>query len=176
MGALEGKVAVITGGNSGIGLATARRFVKEGAYVFITGRREEELEKAVSLIEKNVTAVQGDVSKLDDLDHLYDVVRKAKGHIDIVFANAGVVDPVSLTNSTPESYDKHFNLNARGSTSRCRRHSRCSPTKPQSSFLDQPHGRWAFRAMALIQQRKQRWFPLSVAGPQSCPTVAFAQT
>src|SRR5580704_15800184 len=83
MGALEGKVAVITGGNSGIGLATARRFVREGAYVFITGRRQEELDKAASLIGKNVTAVQGDVSKLDDLDHLYDVVRKAKGHIDI---------------------------------------------------------------------------------------------
>ncbi len=114
MGALEGKVAVITGGNSGIGLATARRFSKEGAYVFITGRRQEELDKAVLLIGKNVTAVQGDVSKLDDLDRLYDVVRKGKGHIDIVFANAGVVDPVSLTSSTPESYDKHFNLNARG--------------------------------------------------------------
>ena len=111
MGALEGKVAVITGGNSGIGLATAKRFVKEGAYVFITGRRQAELDAAVSLIGKNVTAVQGDVSKLDDLDHLYEVVRKVKGHLDIVFANAGVVDPVSLTESTPETFDKHFNLN-----------------------------------------------------------------
>ena len=114
MGALDGKVAVITGGNSGIGFATARRFVKEGAYVFITGRRQEELDKAVSSIGKNVTSVRGDVSNLDDVDHLYDVVQKAKGHVDIVFANAGVVDPVSLTASTPESYDKHFNLNARG--------------------------------------------------------------
>jgi len=114
MGALEGKVAVITGGNSGIGLATAKRFVKEGAYVFITGRRQAELDAAVSLIGKNVTAVQGDVSKLDDLDHLYEVVRKVKGHLDIVFANAGVVDPVSLTESTAETFDKHFNLNARG--------------------------------------------------------------
>jgi NAD(P)-dependent dehydrogenase (short-subunit alcohol dehydrogenase family) len=114
MGALEDKVAVITGGNSGIGLATAQRFVKEGAYVFITGRRQAELDKAVSLIGKNVTAVQGDVSKLDDLDHLYETVRKVKGHVDIVFANAGVVDPVSLKDSTPESYDKHFTLNARG--------------------------------------------------------------
>jgi NAD(P)-dependent dehydrogenase (short-subunit alcohol dehydrogenase family) len=114
VGALEGKIALITGGNSGIGLATARRFVKEGACVFITGRRQQELDKAVSLIGKNVTAVQGDVSNLDDLDRLYDVVRKARGHVDVVFANAGVVDPVSLANSTPESYDKHFNLNARG--------------------------------------------------------------
>ena len=114
MGALEGKVAVITGGNSGIGLATAKRFVKEGAYVFITGRRQAELDKAVSLIGKNVTAVQGDVSKLDDLDHLYEVVQKAKGHVDVVFANAAIVDPVSLKESTPETFDKQFNLNARG--------------------------------------------------------------
>ena len=114
MGALDGKVAVITGGNSGIGLATAKRFVKEGAYVFITGRRQAELDAAVSLIGKNVTAVQGDVSKLDDLDRLYEVVRKAKGRVDVVFANAGVVDPVSLSESTPETFDKHFNLNARG--------------------------------------------------------------
>ncbi len=114
MGALDGKVAVITGGNSGIGLATARRFVKEGAYVFIAGRRQAELDSAVSLIGKNVTAVKSDVSKLEDLDHLYEVVRKVKGRVDVVFANAGVVDPVSLAESTPETYDKHFNLNARG--------------------------------------------------------------
>ena len=114
MGALGGKVAVIAGGNSGIGLATAKRFVKEGAYVFITGRRQAELDKAVSLIGKNVTAVQGDVSKLDDLDHLYEVVRKAKGRVDVVFANAAVVDSVSLTESTPETFDNHVNLNARG--------------------------------------------------------------
>ena len=105
MGALDGKVAVITGGNSGSGLATAKRSVKEGAYVFITGRRQAELDAAVSLIGKNVTAVQGDVSKLEDLDHLYEVVRKAKGRVDVVFANAGVVDPVSLTESTPETFE-----------------------------------------------------------------------
>jgi NAD(P)-dependent dehydrogenase (short-subunit alcohol dehydrogenase family) len=114
MGALDRKVAVITGGNSGIGLATAKRFVKEGAYVFITGRRQAELDAAVSLIGTNVTAVQGDVSKLEDLDRLYEVVRKVKGHVDIVFANAGVLDPVPLAESTPETFDKHFNLNARG--------------------------------------------------------------
>jgi NAD(P)-dependent dehydrogenase (short-subunit alcohol dehydrogenase family) len=114
MGALSGKVAVITGGNSGIGLATAKRFVQEGAYVFITGRRQAELDKAVSEIGRNVTAVQGDVSKLEDLDRLYEIVRTVKGRVDIVFANAGVVAPVSLANSTPESYDKQFDLNARG--------------------------------------------------------------
>ena len=111
---LEGKVAVITGGNSGIGLATAKRFVQEGAYVFITGRRQAELDKAVSVIGTNVTTVQGDVAKLDDLDHLYEVVKKVKRRVDIVFANAGVVDPVSLAESTPETFDKHFDLNARG--------------------------------------------------------------
>jgi NAD(P)-dependent dehydrogenase (short-subunit alcohol dehydrogenase family) len=114
MSKLTDKIAVITGGNSGIGLATAKRFVQEEAYVFITGRRQAELDKAVSLIGKNVTAVQGDVSDPENLDHLYDVVRKAKGHIDIVFANAAVVDPVSLADSTPETFDKHFQLNARG--------------------------------------------------------------
>ena len=82
--------------------------------MFITGRWQAELDTAVSLIGKNVTAVQGDVSKLDDLDRLYEVVRKVKGRVDVVFANAGVVDPVSLTESTPETFDKHFNLNARG--------------------------------------------------------------
>jgi NAD(P)-dependent dehydrogenase (short-subunit alcohol dehydrogenase family) len=114
MGALEGKVAVVTGGNSGIGLATAQRFVEEGAYVFITGRRQAELDAAVSKIGRNVTAVQGDVSKLEDLDRLYAVVRKEKGRVDIVFANAGVVEPTSLAESTPEKFDRDFDLNARG--------------------------------------------------------------
>jgi NAD(P)-dependent dehydrogenase (short-subunit alcohol dehydrogenase family) len=89
MGKLDGKVAVITGGNSGIGLATAQRFVSEGAYVFITGRRQSELDAAVKQIGKNVTPVQGDVSNLADLDRLYATVKKEKGHLDIVFANAG---------------------------------------------------------------------------------------
>ncbi|HUC42233.1 MAG TPA: SDR family oxidoreductase [Candidatus Micrarchaeaceae archaeon] len=115
MGALEGKVAVITGGNSGIGLATARRFVKEGAYVFITGRRQAELDKAVALIGKNVTAVPGDVSKPEDLDRLFDLVRRLKGRVDVVVANAGVVVPASLADSTAETYDKTFDLNSRGS-------------------------------------------------------------
>ena len=87
---LEGKVAVVTGGNSGIGLATAKRFVEDGAYVFITGRRQAELDAAVKKIGKNVTGVQGDVAKMEDLDRLFATVKKEKGHIDILFANAGL--------------------------------------------------------------------------------------
>jgi NAD(P)-dependent dehydrogenase (short-subunit alcohol dehydrogenase family) len=87
---VEGKVAVITGGNSGIGLATAQRFVSDGAYVFITGRRQQELDTAVNHIGKNVMGVQGNVSNLADLDRLYATVKEQKGHMDILFANAGV--------------------------------------------------------------------------------------
>src|SRR5271166_1748343 len=90
LGKLNGKVAVITGGTTGIGLAAAKIFVREGAYVFITGRRQNELDEAVKAIGSNVTGVQGDVAKLADLDRLYETVSKVKGRIDIVFANAGV--------------------------------------------------------------------------------------
>src|SRR5882757_3576571 len=90
MGKLDGKIAVITGGNSGIGLATAKRFVQEGAYVFITGRTQSKLDEAVKQIGANVTGVQGDVSKLGDLDRLFEQIKKEKGKLDIVFANAGI--------------------------------------------------------------------------------------
>src|SRR3954465_8774682 len=89
MSKLAGKIALVTGGNSGIGLATAQRFVSEGAYVFITGRRQNELDAAVKLIGENATGVQGDVSNLADLDRLYEVVKQKKGRVDILFANAG---------------------------------------------------------------------------------------
>lgn len=114
MGKLEGKVAVITGGNSGIGLATAQRFVAEGAQVFITGRRQAELDKAVKVIGKNVTGVQGDVANLADLDRLYATVKQKVGHIDIVFANAGGGEFAPLGSITEEHYDKTFNSNVKG--------------------------------------------------------------
>ena len=114
MASLKGKVAVITGGNSGIGLATANRFVTEGAYVFITGRRQAELNEAAAEIGSNVTAVQGDVSNLEDLDRLYREVKSKKGKIDIVFANAGIVETVETPAATPEHFDRTFNTNARG--------------------------------------------------------------
>src|ERR687887_1285535 len=111
---LEGKVAVITGGNSGIGLATAQRFVDEGAYVFIAGRRQSELDAAVKQIGKNVTGVQGDVSNLADLDRLYATVKEQKGHIDILFANAGVGELVPLEAITEAHFDKTFSVNVKG--------------------------------------------------------------
>ena len=114
MPALQGKIAVITGGSTGIGLATAKRFVNEGAYVFITGRRQAELDKAVAEIGGNVTAVQGDVSHLDDLERLYKEVAKKKGRLDVLFANAGVVEPKPTEAVSPEHYDKTFDINARG--------------------------------------------------------------
>jgi NAD(P)-dependent dehydrogenase (short-subunit alcohol dehydrogenase family) len=114
MGKLEGKVAVITGGNSGIGLATAKRFAAEGAYVFITGRRQAELDAAVKQIGKNVTAVQGDVSNLADLDRLYATVKQQKGQIDIVFANAAFGEFAPLGAITEEHFDKTFDANVKG--------------------------------------------------------------
>src|SRR2546426_7318698 len=102
MGKLESKIALVTGGNSGIGLATAKQFVNEGAYVFITGRREPELAAAVKAIRKNVTAVQGDVSNLGDLDRLFAQIRREKGKLDVVFANAGVAKYAALGTITEE--------------------------------------------------------------------------
>ena len=114
MSKLNGKVAVITGGSSGIGLATAQRFVAEGAYVFITGRRQSELDKAKAAIGRNVTTVQGDVSNLADLDRLFAQVVAEKGVVDIVVASAGFVEHHTIDTATPEHFDKTFNINARG--------------------------------------------------------------
>ncbi len=111
---LEGKIAVITGGNSGIGLATAQRFVAEGAYVFVTGRRQGELDAAVKQLGKNITAVQGDVSNLADLDRLYATVKRQKGRIDILFANAGTGEFAPLASITEVHFDRIFNANVKG--------------------------------------------------------------
>jgi NAD(P)-dependent dehydrogenase (short-subunit alcohol dehydrogenase family) len=111
---LEGKIALITGGSTGIGLATAKQFVKEGAYVYITGRRPRELDAAVTSIGPNVTAIQGDVSKLPDLDRIYEQIGKDEGRLDIVFANAGGGPLVPLGSITEEHYDSVFNVNVKG--------------------------------------------------------------
>ena len=114
MNRLEGKVALITGGSSGIGFATARQFVSEGAYVFITGRRDPELAAAVKEIGRNVTGVKGDVSNLDDLDRLFAQIKREKGKLDIVFANAGITTITPLGEITEGNYDALFNNNVKG--------------------------------------------------------------
>src|SRR6267142_2860814 len=114
MGKLEGKVAVITAATSGMALATAKLFVQEGAYVFITGRRKEKLDEAVKLIGKNVTGVQGDAANLADLDRLYQTVKRERGKIDILFASAGLGELATLEQVTEEHFDKTFGLNVRG--------------------------------------------------------------
>ena len=111
---LEGKVAVITGGNSGIGLATAQLFIQEGAYVFLTGRRQNELDAAVKQLGKNATGIQGDVSNLGDLDRLYTLVKQHKGHIDILFANAGIAEFGALGTISENHFDTIFNINVKG--------------------------------------------------------------
>ena len=111
---LEGKVAVITGGNSGIGLATARRFVAEGAHVFITGRRQAELAEAVRQIGRNVTGVRGDVANLADLDRLFATVKRQQGRLDVLFANAGFLALAPLGSITEDHFDKLFHVNVKG--------------------------------------------------------------
>jgi NAD(P)-dependent dehydrogenase (short-subunit alcohol dehydrogenase family) len=113
-GKLEGKIAIVTGGTSGIGLATAKRFVAEGAYVFITGRRQGELDKAAAEIGSNAVPVRADSSNLGDLDRLYDLVRTEAGHLDILFVNAGGGEFAALGEITEEHYDKTFNTNVKG--------------------------------------------------------------
>lgn len=114
MGKLEGKIGLVTGGTSGIGLATAKRFVDEGAYVFITGRRESELTKAVKEIGRSVSGVQSDVSKLDDLDHLFAQIKHETNRLDVVFANAGIAKYARLGKITEDFYDSIFNINVKG--------------------------------------------------------------
>ncbi|MEM1501241.1 glucose 1-dehydrogenase [Bacillus velezensis] len=114
MGKFEGKIALVTGGTIGIGLAAAQKFVNEGAYVYITGRRQNELDKAVNQIGKNVTGVQGDISKLEDLDKLYDMIKQEKGKLDILFANAGTGNFLPLGEITEEQVDRTFDINVKG--------------------------------------------------------------
>jgi len=114
MGKLQGKIALVTGGTSGIGLATAKRFVSEGAYVFITGRREAELAAAIKEVGNDVTAIRGDVSNLGDLDRLFAQIKQEKGRLDIVFANAGAARYAPLGSISEELYDSIFNINVKG--------------------------------------------------------------
>src|SRR6202044_3993228 len=111
---LEGKIAIVTGGSTGIGLATAQEFVAQGAYVFITGRRQAELDKALKEIGSNVTAIRADSLSLSDLDKVYDQIKQEKGRVDIVFANAGIAAFAPLGSITEEHFDSIFDTNVKG--------------------------------------------------------------
>lgn len=113
-GRLKGKVALITGGNSGIGLASAKRFVNEGAFVYITGRRQKQLDEAAAIIGRNVTAIQGDVSNLTDLDRIYSIIKSAHNHLHVVFANAGLGTLEPLGSITEQGFDLAFGVNVKG--------------------------------------------------------------
>lgn len=132
MGKLEGKVAVITGGSSGMALASAQLFVEEGAYVFITGRRQETLDEAVRQIGRNVTGVRGDAANLDDLDRLLETVKREKGTIDILYASAGTGEALSLGEITEQHFDTTFNLNVRGTLFTVQKACRSSMTVDRS--------------------------------------------
>jgi NAD(P)-dependent dehydrogenase (short-subunit alcohol dehydrogenase family) len=114
MSKLQNKIAVITGGSSGIGLATAQRFVDEGAHVYIVGRRQEELDKVVARIGRNVSAIRADVTKMEDLDRLFSSVREERGRVDVLFANSGSIEHRTIDEISPEHYDKTFDVNVRG--------------------------------------------------------------
>ena len=114
MGKLSGKVAVVTGGTAGIGLAAARRLAADGAYVFVTGRRKPELDEAGALLGKNGAALQGDVSRLADLDRVFETIKKDKGRIDVLYANAGIAEAARLGEITEEHFDRHFDINVKG--------------------------------------------------------------
>src|SRR6266446_2653692 len=135
MGKLEGRIALVTGGTSGIGLATAKRFVAEGAYVFISGRREKELASAVKSIGGSVTGVQGDVSQIGDLERLFAQIKQEKDRLDIVFANAGTAKYAPLGEITEEFFDSIFDVNVKGLLLTYKRHCHYSRTVPPLSFV-----------------------------------------
>jgi NAD(P)-dependent dehydrogenase (short-subunit alcohol dehydrogenase family) len=112
--ALKGKIALVTGGNSGIGLGTARRLVEEGAFVYVTGRRQDALDKAVALLGKNARAIRADVTRKSDMEHVAAAIRQAHGHLDIVFANAGGGGFIALEDITEEDFDRSFNVDVKG--------------------------------------------------------------
>jgi NAD(P)-dependent dehydrogenase (short-subunit alcohol dehydrogenase family) len=154
MNRLEGKIALITGGNSGIGLATAKRFVSEGAYVFVTGRRDSELAAAVKEIGHNGAGVQGDVSNLADLDRLFAQIKQQKGRLDIVFANAGIGRLAAFGDITEDLYDLTFDINVKGLLFTVQKARRCCRTAPRSSSMPPSSPARGWRQTASIARPK----------------------
>jgi NAD(P)-dependent dehydrogenase (short-subunit alcohol dehydrogenase family) len=165
MGKLDGKIALVTGGSSGIGLATAKRFVDEGAYVFITGRREAELTAAVTEIAKNVSGIRGDVADKDDLDHLFEKIRREKGRLDIVFANAGAARYGRLGDITEELYHATFDVNVKGLIFTVQKALPLMPTAPRSSSTPRSSRAKGFPPTASIARPRRRCAPSRGPGP-----------
>jgi NAD(P)-dependent dehydrogenase (short-subunit alcohol dehydrogenase family) len=165
MSRLEGKIAVITGANSGIGLASAKRFVAEGAKVYITGRRQEELDKAIQAIgTRVVTAVQGDVSNLEDLDRLFAKVRSDHGRIDVLFANAGLGAQEPLGKITVQSFDLVFGVNVKGTIFTVQKGLPLMRDGGPLFLRDPPRARWGLRPSASTARAKQRSAILPAVG------------
>ena len=162
MGKLSGKIAIVTGGNSGIGLATAKLFAGENASVIITGRRQAELDAAVAEIGGNALGIQGDVANLADLDRLYAEVQRQFGHIDILFANAGISELAPIGSVTEEHFDKVFGINVKGLCLRYKRRCRCWWMAAQSSSIRPLPIPWALKVLACILQPR----PQCVLSPE----------
>jgi NAD(P)-dependent dehydrogenase (short-subunit alcohol dehydrogenase family) len=174
MGKVQGKVAVVTGGTQGIGLATAKLFASEGAYFFITGRRQKELEEAVP-IGSNVTGVQGDVANLADLDHLYESV-KTKGRIDVLFADVGLGGFVPLGSITEEYYDKTFDTNVKGLLFPVQKALALLNDGASIILTVQPRPPKGRPASASTPRARRPFVHSCVPGPQNSRTGASAQT
>ena len=172
MSRLEDKVAVISGGTSGIGLAIAQRFVKEGAHVFIFARRQKALDDAVQLIGANVTAIQADASKLEDLDRVADVVRSAKGKVDVVVSNAALVEQVPLPEITPDHYDRTFALNAKAPLFLVQKMLPMMGPGDRSSSRPRPCTTWAWRTTRPTRPPRRRCVRIPRLGRPSSRTAA----
>jgi NAD(P)-dependent dehydrogenase (short-subunit alcohol dehydrogenase family) len=174
MSILAGKVAVISGGTTGIGLATARRFVAEGAHVFIFGQRQTPLDEAVKLIGRNVTAILADAGNLDGLDRVAAAVRDEKGVVDIIVSNADLVEQASIETLTPDHFDKTFNLNARGPVFLVPKLLPLMRRDGSIIWSRRPCTSWAFLAIPPTRRLRRRCVPMPAPGPRNSRIAEFA--